>query len=153
DPIAPGADSSRIADATHGNPLFAVEMAKALARGDDPLSMRIDALIGDRLARLDKRALALVPWVAAYGRGVAPRRVAAMSASDPRELFGALGGLERRGVLRADESGDVDFVHDLVRAVAYRSVSSSRRATLHGGIATVLAAQPDPDASLAADTA
>jgi hypothetical protein len=128
-------------------------MAKALARGDDPLSMRIDALIGDRLARLDEHALALVPWVAAYGRGVAPRLLAAMSDSDPRELFGALGDLERRGVLRADESGDVDFVHDLVRAVAYRSVSSSRRATLHAGIATVLAAQPDPDASLAADTA
>jgi len=153
DPIAPGADSSRIAEATHGNPLFAVEMAKALARGDDPLSMRIDALIGDRLARLDERALALVPWVAAYGRSVPPRLLAAMSDSDPRDLFTALGDVERLGVLRADENGDVGFVHDLVRAVAYRELSPARRMTLHAGIAGVLAAQPDPDASLAADTA
>jgi len=153
DPIAPGADSSRIAEATNGNPLFAVEMAKALARGDDPLSMRIDALIGDRLARLDERALALVPWVAAYGRGVPPRLLAAMNGSDPRDLFAALGDVERLGVLRADENGDVGFVHDLVRAVAYSNLSSPRRAALHAGIAAVLAGQPDPDDSLAADTA
>jgi DNA-binding SARP family transcriptional activator len=153
DPIAPGADSARIAEATHGNPLFAVEMARALARGDDPLSMRIDALIGDRLARLDEGALALVPWVAAYGRGVPPRLLAAMSDSDPRGLFAALGDLERHGVLRADENGDVDFVHDLVRGVAYRELSAARRTTLHAGIAAVLAAQPDADDSLAADTA
>jgi len=153
DPIAPGADSSRIAEATNGNPLFAVEMARALARGDDPLSMRIDALIGDRLARLDDHALALVPWVAAFGRGVAPRLLASMSDSDPRALFAALGDLERHGVLRADENGDVDFVHDLVRAVAFKELSPSRRVALHAGIAAVLAAQPDPDDSLAADTA
>jgi DNA-binding SARP family transcriptional activator len=153
EPIAPGADPSRIAEATHGNPLFAVEMARALARGGDPLSMRIDALIGDRLARLDEGALALVPWVAAFGRGVPPRLLAAMSGSDPRGLFAALGDLERHGVLRADENGDVDFVHDLVRAVAYRELSSARRTTLHAGITAVLAAQADPDDSLAADTA
>ncbi len=151
--IAPGLDSARIAEATHGNPLFAVEMARALARGDEPLSSRLDALIGDRLARLDERAVALVPWVAAYGRGVPPRILAAVGDADAKELYAALGELERHGVLRADDNGDVDFVHDLVRTVAYSRLSTSRRVMLHAAIATVLAAEPDPGDDLAADTA
>jgi tetratricopeptide (TPR) repeat protein len=72
---------------------------------------------------------------------------------DPVELFAALGDLERHGVLRADENGDVDFVHDLVRTAAYQRLSPARRATLHARIGTVLASQPDPDDSLAADAA
>jgi DNA-binding SARP family transcriptional activator len=153
EPIAPGVDASRIAEATNGNPLFAVEMARALARGDEPLSSRVEALIGDRLARLDEEALALVPWIAAVGRAVAPGVLAAVANRDPVELFAALGDLERHGVLRADENADVDFVHDLVRAAAYQRLSPARRATLHARIATVLASLPDPDDSLAADTA
>ncbi len=151
--IAPGADVSRIAEATNGNPLFAVEMARALAHGDEPLSGRIDALIGDRLARLDSQALTLVPWIAAMGRAVAPGLLAAAADRDPVELFAALGDLERHGVLRADDNGDVDFVHDLVRTVAYQRLSPARRATLHARIGRVLGSLPDPDDSLAADTA
>jgi DNA-binding SARP family transcriptional activator len=150
-PIAPDADASRIAEATNGNPLFAVEMAKALARGEEPLSSRVDGLIGDRLARLDERALALVPWVAAFGRAVPAGVVAAVADAEPADLFGALGELERHGVVRAEASGEIDFVHDLVRAAAYTRVSTARRVMLHARIATVLAAQADPDDSLAAD--
>jgi DNA-binding SARP family transcriptional activator/tetratricopeptide (TPR) repeat protein len=151
--IAPGADSSRIAAATNGNPLFAVEMAKAVARGEEPLSNRVDALIGDRLARLDEHALALVPWAAAFGRALAPNLLAAIANREPAELFEALAELERHGVLRSDANGDVDFVHDLVRTAAYTGVSPPRRGMLHARIAAVLAAQPDPDDILAADTA
>jgi DNA-binding SARP family transcriptional activator len=151
--IAPGADASRIAAVTNGNPLFAVEMARAVARGEHPVSNRVDALIGDRLSRLDEDALTLVPWAAAFGRALAPSLLAAVADREPAELYEALAELERHGVLRADANGDVDFVHDLVRTAAYTRVSPPRRTMLHARIAAVLAALPDPDDILAADAA
>ena len=150
--IAPSADAEQIAKATHGNPLFALEMAKALARGDEPLSSRVDALIGDRLARLDDQATVLLPWIAAFGRGVSPTVLARLVEREPLHLFEPLGDLERHGIVRADDDGSFDFVHDLVRGVAYKRLSASRQAMLHARIGAVLAAMPDPDDTLAADT-
>jgi DNA-binding SARP family transcriptional activator len=152
-PIAPGADPQQIAEATNGNPLFALEMARAVARGDEPLSSRVDALIGDRLARLDDRAAALVPWIAAYGRGVPPTVLARLADRPTTDVFEALGNLERHGVVHAADDGSVDFVHDLVRSAAYKRLSTPRRSMLHARIATVLASIADPDDSVAADTA
>jgi DNA-binding SARP family transcriptional activator len=152
-PIAPGADSEHIARATHGNPLFALELARALAHGDDPRSSRLDALISDRLARLDGRAIALVPWVAAFGRSVPPGVLARLVEREPAELFEPLGDLERRGVLRADDDGHIEFVHDLVRQAAYKQLSTPRRTMLHARIAAVLASLSDPDDSVAAEAA
>ena len=153
EPIAPGADSDHIARATHGNPLFALEVARALAHGDDPLSRRLDALITDRLARLDDRATALVPWVAAFGRSVPPSVLAVLVGREPAALFEPLGDLERRGVLRADDEGRIEFVHDLVRQAAYAQLSTPRRSILHARIADVLASLGDLDDSVAAETA
>ena len=153
EPIAPGADTQEIARATHGNPLFALEMARALARGDEPLTGRVDALISDRLARLDDSTSALVPWVAAFGRGVPPAVLAQLVERQPAKLFEPIGILERHGVLRSDDNGHIDFVHDLVRRAAYRRLSTSRRSMLHARIGAVLALLPDPDDSLAAETA
>jgi DNA-binding SARP family transcriptional activator len=153
EPIAPGADTREIARATHGNPLFALEMARALARGDEPLTGRVDALIGDRLARLDDSSSALVPWIAAFGRGVPPAVLAQLVERQPAMLFEPIGVLERHGVLRSDDNGHIDFAHDLVRRAAYRRLSTSRRSMLHARISAVLALLPDPDDSLAAETA
>ncbi|MFN2607326.1 MAG: BTAD domain-containing putative transcriptional regulator [Acidimicrobiales bacterium] len=152
-PIAPGADSQRIAQATHGNPLFALEMARALARGDDPLTSRVDALIEDRLTRIDERASKLVPWLAAFGHGVPPSVLAPLVEREPADLFESLGDLERHGVIYADGEGRIDFVHDLVRTAAYKRLSTPRRAIVHARIAAVLASLADPDDSLAAETA
>ena len=153
EPIAPDADAGRITEATAGNPLFALEMARALARGDEPLSSRVDALIGDRLARIGARAAALVPWIAAFGRGVPPPILAQLVSREASELFEPLGELERHGVVRADDDGRVDFVHDLVRSAAYRRLSTPRRTMLHRRIGVVLAAMADPDDSVATDAA
>ena len=151
--IAPGADSQRITEATNGNPLFALEMARAFARGDEPLTSRVDALIGDRLARLDASATALVPWLAAFGRGVEPRVLARLVERDVAELFDPLGELERHGVVEARQDGSIDFVHDLVRSAAYKRLSTPRQSMLHARIGKVLSAVEDPDDSLAAESA
>ena len=62
---------------------------------------------------------------------MAPGLLAAITDRDPIDLFAALGDLERHGVVRADDNGDVDFAHELVRTAAYQRLSAARRTTLH----------------------
>lgn len=151
--IAPGADAIRIAEASGGNPLFALEMARALARGDEPLSSRLDALIGDRLSRLSPEAATLVPWMAAFGRSFNPSVLGLIVDEDSGQLFEALGELERQGVLQPTGEVTYDFSHDLVRAAAYKRISTPRRTMVHTRIGTVLAGLIDADDGLAADAA
>ena len=40
--VAPRADPNPIVRASNGNPLLALEMARAVVRGDDPLSGQVD---------------------------------------------------------------------------------------------------------------
>jgi DNA-binding SARP family transcriptional activator len=153
DPIAPGADAASIAQASNGNPLFAIEMARGLARGDDALSSRLDALLGDRLSRLSTGAAMLVPWLAAFGRGAEPAVLADVVNRPVEELVEPLGEMEHHGVLQVLADGTYDFNHDLVRTAAYKRLSTPRRTMLHTRIGTVLASAPDPDDVLAAEAA
>jgi DNA-binding SARP family transcriptional activator len=151
--VAAGMDPSPVVAASNGNPLLVVEMARALTRGEDLTSGRIDALIGDRLAILGDAAGGLVPWLAAFGRDVAPGLLGDIAGLSPADLLAPLDELERHGLLRATPEGTYDFTHDLVREVSYRRVSPPRRRLLHHRIAAVLDGVPDPDLVLAADVA
>ena len=115
----------------------------------------VDALIGDRLARLDERAVTLVPWIAAVGRAAStPRLLAAAHRPRHRSICSPRSASSSATASCArDDNGDVDFAHDLVRTAAYKRLSPPRRAMVHARIAPVLAARPDPDDSLAADAA
>ncbi|HKY75780.1 MAG TPA: BTAD domain-containing putative transcriptional regulator [Acidimicrobiia bacterium] len=152
-PIAPDADADRIAGACNGNPLLALEMARALARGEDPLSSRLDALIGDRLGRVGEEAAKLVPWLAVLGRSADIALLAEAVERDPADLFEPLGELERHGVVHAGTDGTYGFAHDLVQTAAYQRISAPRRTSLHARIGRVLNGAADPDNALAAAAA
>jgi DNA-binding SARP family transcriptional activator len=146
-------DADRVVATGTGNPLLVLELARALLRGESLPGGAVHTLISDRLATLRPDAAALVPWVAAFGRPIAPAVLAEVAGVPSLELLDRLEELERHGVLRADAEGTYDLAHDLVRDVAYAAVSPPRRALLHGRIAAVLAAGPDPDGVLAAEVA
>jgi DNA-binding SARP family transcriptional activator len=153
--IDPTIDGTRIASESGGNPLFALEMARAARRGA-PSSDSLDALLADRLERLDVRAREVLPWAAALGRGFGAALLERLTELPPKDLLAALGELEQRSVLRADpkdEAAGYDFAHDLVRAAAYRQLSAPRRSWVHGCIARALADLATGDASLHGDVA
>jgi DNA-binding SARP family transcriptional activator len=151
--VAAGVDASLVVAASNGNPLLVVEMARALARGEDLVSTRVDAVIGDRLGNLGDIAGSLVPWIAAFGRDVPPNLLADLAGLSAADLLAPLEELERHGILHATPDGTYDFSHDLVREVSYRRLSAPRRRLLHHRIAAVLDGVPDPDLILAADVA
>ena len=113
----------------------------------------MDALIGDRLARLSERAAALVPWLATFGHSVRPTLLAAAYDSSVEALLEPLGELEEHGVVVAGPDGAYDLAHDLLRETIYRHLSTPRRIMLHRRIGRALAIAPDDDDTLAADAA
>src|SRR6185436_5068748 len=121
----PGVDAARVFAESAGNPLFALEAARALARGDEVLSDTLDALIDEHLARLDETARDLLPWAAALGRGFDLDTLARVTGSPPAAILTAVEELERHSILRAAPSPSAghDFAHDLVRRAAYRALS------------------------------
>jgi hypothetical protein len=144
-------DDAQVVAQSAGNPLFALELARAKARGVQS-SESLDALLADRLDRIEARAQEIVPWAAALGRSFRVDVLALVTGASDLELLGALTELERRGVLRAD-GATYDFVHDLVRDAAYKRLSSPRRQVLHGAIARRLAERATGEAALHGDVA
>jgi DNA-binding SARP family transcriptional activator len=143
-------DAQRVFDDSGGNPLFALEMARALSQGEDPAES-LDELLATRLDALDGRARELLPFAAALGRTFSAELLASAAGMAPADLIAALDELERRGVLRGAAGGTFDFAHDLVRRAAYRGLSEPRRRLVHHQLALALAKLPDPDGTLAGD--
>lgn len=150
-------DTERVFADSGGNPLFAQEVAHALAtrtEGDQPAPL--DDLVRDRLARLDPDARELLSWAAALGRGFDPSTAALVAGRPLPELLPALERLEQYGVLRPAAmagSTSYDFAHDIVRRAAYASLSEPRRRLVHLRIAEALNELDDSDGALAGDIA
>jgi DNA-binding SARP family transcriptional activator len=149
-------DASRVATESAGNPFFALELARA-ARDESGRTESLDALLADRLERLDRRARDLLPWAAALGRGFRIEWLGRASGMGDSDLLGGVEELEARGILRSEGAstgrGDpgYDFAHDLLRGAAYRRLSSPRRRHVHDRIARSLAEAAAADASLHGD--
>jgi DNA-binding SARP family transcriptional activator len=141
--IGPAVDGTRVFRESAGNPLFAVEMTRALARSDAPLGESLAGIIEDRLGQLEERTRSLLPWAAALGHGFTLGVLERVTRLPPTEILGAVGELEQRSILLASPSAEgYDFVHDLIRAAAYRDVSEPRRRLIHAQIARALDEAP-----------
>lgn len=154
--IDPGVDLERVARESAGNPLFALEIARALAHGGAELSDSLQGLIADRLGRLDERALELAQWAAAFGHAFDLDVLQRVTELPTPDLVSALEELERCSILRASDAASevaYDFVHDLVRNGAYRRLSPARRRWVHLRIARTLHESLRDDPSFAGDVA
>jgi DNA-binding SARP family transcriptional activator/predicted ATPase len=127
--------ADRIFVESGGNPLFALEVMRALAQNHTATSL--DALIRDRLQHLDDRARTLLPWAAALGRSFQPTLVATITDQPLPHLLTALDHLEQHSIIRPSQTSSIhyDFVHDIVRQVVYQQQSEPRRQLMHLQIA------------------
>ena len=132
----------RLAEATDGNPFFAIELARAYASRPDehdlgqplPVPPSVEEVVAARAGTLSDAA-----------RQVA---LAAASTSHPTPalLAGALGEeTMSAGLIEAEEAGVLTvednrlrFSHPLLASVIYRSASHERRRQLHRRLATVV---------------
>jgi DNA-binding SARP family transcriptional activator/tetratricopeptide (TPR) repeat protein len=147
-------DGARVAQASEGNPLFALEIARTLRSGETGVPATIEALVDDNLAHLEPLARDVVTWAAALGGRFDVPLLARAAGIAATELLPAIDALERHGIFRQTPHGEAyDFGHDLVRRVAYDRLSSPRARVVHAEIARRLSALDDPTGALAGDIA
>jgi len=154
--FAPGSDPGDIAAAMRqsgGNPLFLTELANAGRLGQLASGRNLDALIADRIARLDEPERELIVFAAATARDFKPELLGAAMELPELQLLGRIGRLEHRGLLKATAEGQFDFAHDLIRQTTYRCLSQPRRRLIHRQIARALGDASRLDPSLAGELA
>ena len=134
-----------------GNPLIALELARAQRDGANPYGQSLEALIAERTARLSHEERGILVWAAAFGRAVRPELLAACLSLGEAAVMAGVERLVRHGLLRPMADGQLDFAHDLVRQGVYRLQSQPYRRMLHRQIARVLSAVVDETPDLYGD--
>jgi class 3 adenylate cyclase/tetratricopeptide (TPR) repeat protein len=139
-----------------GVPLFAVELARMLARtgrtAPADLPPRLHDLLVARLdQRPDERPLAQI--VATVGVSAPWSLIERLAGLPPADVRRALGVLVEAGILR-DEGPAHDpmyrFPHVLLRDAAYTTLLRSSRRSLHGAVAAQLQADAEAESGLVA---
>ena len=134
----------RIREAAEGNPLFAEQLAAlALDGGASILPPTIQALLAERLDRLDPTERIVLEHASVVGREFSRDHVVALA---PAELHGAVGAhllsLTRKGLIRPDAGAaprdGFRFHHILIRDAAYDGMPKAARAALHERLADLL---------------
>ncbi|HEY2219402.1 MAG TPA: AAA family ATPase, partial [Gaiellaceae bacterium] len=131
----------RIAQATGGNPLYAIEIARELDRrgerdvsGRVPVPQSLDALVRARVRALPAEARDALLRAAALARPDT-------DAIDPVELAPA----EEAGLVRVEVDGRIEFVHPLFASAVYSAAPAARLREAHRAVAG-LARDPEEQA-------
>jgi len=151
-------DGDRVFAESGGNPLYALEVARALRHRRDVSPHTLKEVVRERLERLPAEAADVLRWSAVLGQTFRAGRLAQLMSIDSEALVAALEALERHALLRsaddADETRDsYSFAHDIVRNVVYGDVSLPRRRLMHARVAKALADAGEPDEITAAEIA
>jgi DNA-binding CsgD family transcriptional regulator len=134
---------ARVAQASGGNPLFALEIARALvgarveSGGHQPLPVprSVQALTAERVGALSPAAREAVLAAAALSRPTIETVAAALA--DERKALSAILEAEEAGVLLT-EPGRVRFTHPLLASAVYSAASEAQRSQLHQRLAAVV---------------
>lgn len=147
---APTADRREISEKSRGNPLLAIELARAVAAGN--MIGTLNELIGERIARMQDSTVAMLHWAAVLAPYISIGGLLRYTGLDDNGLEQALEEAEKSGFLFPDESG-FKFSHNLVTGSIYRSISPTRRRSMHRRIAEMLEADTALDLKLATELA
>lgn len=139
-------DDERAAHLSGGNPLYAIELARAGGR-----QAGVAKLMADRLSQLDVASAELVSWAAAVGRQFDAEIVGRATGMPAGEMIASLERLERLAIIRPAGDRHYDFAHDLLREAASVMISGPRRALMHRHIARALSETHDPERALAGE--
>jgi len=150
--VAADVDARRIVEDSGGSPLFAQELARALAEGADGVPRTLQGLVRDRIERLPNAAADVLRWAAMLGPGVAIDRLGRLIAMELDAFMAALETLERHALLQDVADGGYAFRHDLIHRAVYTALSEPRRRLMHLKIARMLQ-ETEPADEAAAEVA
>jgi DNA-binding SARP family transcriptional activator len=155
--VAPESVAERVFEQSEGNPLLALELARAL-RDEPDVPATLTQLVRARVERLPADAGHVLRWCAVVGYSFNVSRLAELTSLDVDELASALETLERHVLLReapdnGGQAGGYAFAHKLVREAVYSDLSHPRRQLMHRRVAQVLNDLGRQDETIALDIA
>lgn len=148
--LSPGVDGQQLAQECGGNPLLAIELARALNRGGVVGSL--GDLLRERLAQCGEVTAEVLRWAAVLSPRLDVGRLIEASALDAGEVGAALGAAQRHALLQQAGQG-LDFAHELIARAVYNDISPLRRQVMHRRVAQLLEKDTAQDLARAADLA
>ena len=130
----PEADAALIAAHSGGNPLHALEMARARATNAADMAGSLKQLVRDRIERLPANAAEVLIWASILGPSFQLDHLTRIVPLRLEEVTGALEIAERHELLRAVAEParcGYRFAHDLVHRAVYTALSEPRRRLMH----------------------
>ena len=147
---APQADSDKLARESGGNPLLAIELARAVTEGAS--SQSLQELMQERLSRLPAGVADVLQWAAVLEPHLELRTLKRVSNLSLQELDKAIVISEQQGIL-SNTSNGLHFSHHLIGQSIYQALSSTQRQFMHNRAAQALEVETALDLKLAAELA
>jgi DNA-binding SARP family transcriptional activator len=129
----------RVVTLADGNPLLALETARAIAAGRGP-AQSLRGLVRAAAANLEGEALLLAELVSVAARDIEPAELERLPIANPA---GAASAAIETGLL-VSRSHRLAYRHALLREALYTEIPEPRRAELHERFAAILAGQRSP---------
>jgi len=153
--VAAGVDAQDVLAGSGGNPLIAIEIARALSHGQVAESRSLADLVRDRIEGLPDETADVLRWCSVIGEQIDLETIDRVLPQAADQAAQAIETLERHGILRAvtDPAGRpaYRFAHTVFRQFAYTDMSEPRRRLMHRHVAQALSA--DEHSTDAATTA
>jgi len=137
----PDAELERLLQASSGNPLYVLELARGALDGHSGAPPSLVQLVRERVSRLSDGAHDVLRWAAVLGFTFDSARLDSLSELSQGELVDALEELERHALLRIDAAREQEryaFGHDIVREAVYGELSHPRKRLMHRKVAHLL---------------
>ncbi len=148
--LFPAANADSLSEDCRGNPLLAIELARAEVEGGACSSLT--ELIQERMCRLDQDAEKVLHWASVLAPRITTQSLQQVAGLERDRVDAALETAETQGIIHPGQRG-FRFSHDLVAQAIYESISAARRQAMHRAVAELLEADSALDQSLAADLA
>ncbi len=147
---APQVDAARLSKECGGNPLLAIELARAEAAGESGQSLR--EVVQERLARFEADGGEVLRWAAVLAPRIDAASLARLTKLDWNTIGEALETAARHAMLVPADRG-LRFSHELIARGIYDGIPPARRRTMHRRVAELLeqdsALEPERAADLA----
>jgi len=150
DAHAPTARAEQLSADCGGNPLLAIELARAEVAGNSGETLR--ELVQERLAGFDSDDGDVLRWAAVLAPRIDADTLAHVTGVDWNRIGEVLESAARRSMLQPAGRG-FRFSHELIAHSIYSAISPARRRTMHRRVAELLERDSAPDAERAADLA
>ena len=143
-------DAARLSKESGGNPLLAIELARAEIEGESGTSL--NELVRERLARFDIDGAEVLRWAAVLSPHINMETLEKLTGQDAETISSVLETAESQAMLKATGTG-LQFSHNLIARGVYNEISPLRRQVMHRRVAELLEKDTALDISRAPDLA